>query len=369
MLLLGVVPTFADDGAKNVLEERIALQALQMERMNAQMLAREAELRVERVKNAATILELNARLKAVESAIVPVQASEQRRRTTSDCQQAEGLKDPHLHFAHGGRADFRGRDGCVRAMCIRNDPRSPYSRSLRCAPQGDVQLPLCAGLCGQHQDRGLRANHCRAWPSGAGPQPRFAPQDSSFTIHDGALTVDGSFITEVHVVAETGREAGELVHAAFRANELNAYNTGKNMITGFCGKRPFFLGAGKTRSCGNLVVQAKHSSATFTTPEWQATVRGNYVYGHLAGPWHRLDVSLRAVGDAKLALGQTHGALSAALIRLRRTVLVIPRLRRRLNPPRTPHRARRRARGTELLDARASQWHFPIRGTRPQCRY
>merc|ERR1712086_788220 len=108
--------------------------------MNAQMLAREAELRVERVKNADTILELNARLKAVESAIVPVQASEQRRRTTSDCQQAEGLKDPHLHFAHGGRADFRGRHGCVRAMCIRNDPRSPYSRSLRCAPQGDVQL-------------------------------------------------------------------------------------------------------------------------------------------------------------------------------------------------------------------------------------
>ena len=52
MLLLGVVPTFADDGAKNVLEERIALQALQMERINAQMLAREAELRVERVKNA-----------------------------------------------------------------------------------------------------------------------------------------------------------------------------------------------------------------------------------------------------------------------------------------------------------------------------
>ena len=141
------------------------------------------------------------------------------------------------------------------------------------------------------------------------------------------------------------------------------------MITGFCGKRPFFLGAGKTRSCGNLVVQAKHSSATFTTPDWQATVRGNYVYGHLAGPWHRLDVSLRAVGDAKLALGQTHGALSAALIRLRRTVLVIPRLRRRLNPPRIPHRARRRARGTELLDARASQRHFPRRGTRPQCRY
>jgi len=128
--------------------------------------------------------------------------------------------------------------------------------------------------------------------------------------------VDGSFITEVHIVAETGREAGELIHAAFQANELNAYNTGLNMVTGFCGKRAFFLGPGRSRSCGNLVVQVKHSSATFTTPEWQATVRGNHVFGHLAGPMHRLDVSLRAVGGAKLAPRQTHGALSAALIRL-----------------------------------------------------
>ena len=41
-------------------------------------------------------------------------------------------------------------------------------------------------------------------------------------MHKGALTVDGSFITEVHIVAETGRKGkeGELVHATFWANEL-----------------------------------------------------------------------------------------------------------------------------------------------------
>ena len=34
--------------------------------------------------------------------------------------------------------------------------------------------------------------------------------------------MDGSFITEVHAVAETGRKGkeGELVHATFWANEL-----------------------------------------------------------------------------------------------------------------------------------------------------
>ena len=80
------------------------------------------------------------------------------------------------------------------------------------------------------------------------------------------------------------------------------------MITGQCGLRRFFLGPMRSFSCGNLVIQVKHSSATFTTPEWQSTVRGNYVYDHLAGPTHRLDVSLRTVGSMMLAPGQTHGA-------------------------------------------------------------
>ena len=86
------------------------------------------------------------------------------------------------------------------------------------------------------------------------------------------------------------------------------FNTGFNMLTGFCGKRAFFLGPMRSFSCGNLVIQTKHSSATMTTPEWQSTVRGNWVYDHLDGPTHRLDVSLRTVGSMMLAPGQTHGA-------------------------------------------------------------
>ena len=157
--------------------------------------------------------------------------------------------------------------------------------------------------------------------------------------------MDGSFITEVHFVAETGRGEGELVHATFWANELNDYNTGMNMITGFCGKRPFFLAAGKTRSCGNLVIQVKHSSATFTTPEWQSTVRGNFVYDNLAGPTHRLDVSLRAVGSGMVAPGQTHGAAPLRSAPPPRPPLLTP------GPVCVPCRPSR----TELLHARASQ--------------
>jgi len=35
------------------------------------------------------------------------------------------------------------------------------------------------------------------------------------------------------------------------------------MLTGFCGKRAFFLGPMRSFSCGNLVIQTKHSSATY----------------------------------------------------------------------------------------------------------
>ena len=85
------------------------------------------------------------------------------------------------------------------------------------------------------------------------------------------------------------------------------------MLTGFCGERAFFLGPMRSFSCGIMIIQTKHSSATFTTPEWQSTVRGNYVYDHLAGPTHRLDVSLRTVGSMMLAPGQTHGAPTESL--------------------------------------------------------
>ena len=86
------------------------------------------------------------------------------------------------------------------------------------------------------------------------------------------------------------------------------FNTGQNMITGRCGERNFFLGPSRSFSCGTLIVETKHSSATFTTPEWQATARGNFAYGRLAGPEHRIDLSLRAT--APVTLGQTHGAAS-----------------------------------------------------------
>ena len=79
-------------------------------------------------------------------------------RAQSDCGYAS--KDPHLHFAHGGRADFRGRNGKYYAF---------FS-----AP-------------------GLAIN--------------VKTEDATFKLDSSSgedLIVDGSFITEVHLVARVG---------------------------------------------------------------------------------------------------------------------------------------------------------------------
>ena len=69
-------------------------------------------------------------------------------------QCASGNKDPHLNFAHGGTADFRGRDKTY--YCFFSAPR------------------LCVNVL---------------------------IEDATFVINDdrGSLTVDGSYITQVHI--------------------------------------------------------------------------------------------------------------------------------------------------------------------------
>ena len=67
------------------------------------------------------------------------------------------FKDPHLAFAHGGRADFRGENGKYYAFLS--------------APGFAVNVRT---------------------------------EDATFTLHGGKLTVHGSFITEAHVVAQMG---------------------------------------------------------------------------------------------------------------------------------------------------------------------
>ena len=165
---------------------------------------------------------------------------------------AEALKDPHLLLAHGGRADFRGRDG---------------------------------GLYNFLSTRGLAFN--------------VKTEDATFTLHGGKLTVDGSFITEAHVVARVGGAKRKTATASFWGAELNEFNTGWRVVNGSCGYNSVFtLAMGEYKACEELEVRVRFSSATFSVRGWVLRVRGNYVFGHISGPTHRLDLTLSARGGA-----------------------------------------------------------------------
>jgi len=87
-------------------------------------------------------------------------------------------KDPHLAFPHGGTADFRGRHGV-----FYNFFSSP----------------------------GFAVN--------------VKTEDATFKLRNSKLIVDGSFITEVHLVARTG---SAISNASFWAEELSDFNTGSS---------------------------------------------------------------------------------------------------------------------------------------------
>ena len=100
-------------------------------------------------------------------------------------QCANMKKDPHLAFARGGRADFRGRNGAY--------------YSFLSTPSFAINVRT---------------------------------EEAQFKTYRDALTVDGSFITEVHGVAQVGGEKHKLATASFWTSELNEFTTGPNMING-----------------------------------------------------------------------------------------------------------------------------------------
>ena len=146
LLLLQPAPTLCAplaDGTDdaNALER---VHALEME-LKAERRKQESDRRKQesdRRKLAAKILELEGRLNAADRAqgpsqyaIVPFkQPGHQRRRAQwVPCNSefevhddaTDAVKDPHFSFAHGGRADFRGRNGRERLLWGARPAHSP----------------------------------------------------------------------------------------------------------------------------------------------------------------------------------------------------------------------------------------------------
>ena len=102
---------------------------------------------------------------------------------------ARSRQDPHLDLAHGGSADFRGTD---------------------------------RGLYNYLSTPGLSVN------------VRF--EEALYTLRDGLLLVNGTFMTEVHVAAlVAGNTACKWGYVSYLAAELNGQNWGWRAVKTSCG--------------------------------------------------------------------------------------------------------------------------------------
>ena len=128
LLLLQPAPTLCAplaDGTDASALERV--HALEME-LKAERRKQESDRRKQesdRRKLAAKILELEGRLNAADRAQGPSQYAivpfkqpghQHQRRRAQWVPCTDAVKDPHFSFAHGGRADFRGRNGRERLL-------------------------------------------------------------------------------------------------------------------------------------------------------------------------------------------------------------------------------------------------------------
>ena len=131
-----------------------------------------------------------------------------------------------------------------------------------------------------------------------------------FKLHGGALTVNGSFLTEAHVTAQLSSQ--KFATASFWASELDPNNFGWSVVNGTCVGRPFRFGFHGHKKCFGLEMTMDHSSATFKLGNWTVTVHGMRsvprAEDYIAGPNHRLDIGFTARGDAP-ARDMPHGII------------------------------------------------------------
>ena len=122
----------------------------------------------------------------------------------SSMSAACAAQDPHLHFAFGGSADFRGRHKALYTFL-----------------------------------------------SAPGVALNVKTEDSTFTLHGKKLLVDGSFMTEAHLTA-VSLPKRKFANVSFWASELNEQNTGIRVINGTCGGHKFTLGMGDRKQCEEI---------------------------------------------------------------------------------------------------------------------
>eukprot|EP00967_Tisochrysis_lutea_P075710 scaffold102096_cov31-Tisochrysis_lutea.AAC.1 len=167
--------------------------------------------------------------------------------------------DPHLTFAHGGKADFRGCDGC-------------YFNFL--------------------SGRDLAVN--------------VKTEEAIFKLR-GAV-VHGTFLTEVHVAAYI-RPANVWMNLSYWSSEVGDGNWGWRVVNGSCADKPFVLGPKAVKECGPYKVLSDYASAKVVTEEWDVRILARPVYDQIQGPTHRLDLALKPLVAERDLSAWPHGII------------------------------------------------------------
>lgn len=150
--------------------------------------------------------------------------------------------DPHLRLADGGQADFRGCDGCYFDF-LSTDALTVNVRTS----DARFQLPT-------------------------------------------SVVVNGSFVTEVHLLWSEGRRRA--LRVSHMAEQVGGSNWGWEAVKTTCGRRALWTPPKSTVHCGVASVNVTLSTLTVTLPEWRVHVASRPVYGWIEGPRHRLDMRL-----------------------------------------------------------------------------
>ena len=162
--------------------------------------------------------------------------------------------DPHLRFAHGGRADFRGKNNTV--YNIISAPRFSFNARTTDAY---FRLPYAKGKNGQQY-------------------------------------VDGSFFTHTYVVIENDwREQIRLEFDANLRGFLMTNRMGKTMVD-------FRNAEWKTYKDRVASVELRYLTTIVTTADWQVNVTRKAIYNPNTGPRYRFDFTMHNFKD-KIAHG------------------------------------------------------------------
>jgi hypothetical protein len=165
---------------------------------------------------------------------------------------AGAKQDPHLTFAHGGRADFRGCDGCLFNFLSARD---------------------------------LSVN--------------VKTEAATFTVL-GSL-VYGTFLTEVHV-AFLDRPKNVWLNASYWAQEVGKGRT----INGSCGGVLFKMGP---MQCQAAFIKTAYASARVVLPEWELSITARRIWNRVDGPEHRLDLSMKPTVAEQELSAWPHGII------------------------------------------------------------